>query len=306
MKAFTLILFLIISNGLVAQPFDLRLRTKKKQELEYSITTSLAITQFVDGVQSLTKMEIKNEISLEVKNIRNDKIEITSRYKKLSLDLEFEESAMSINSESTDERDTFSKILSQLVDKPFQLSISEKGEILEFSGLSKIIDGAFTDYKELPQAKIDQLKGQLNKAFGEEALKGNIQSFITIFPSNPVNEKDTWRIETSFNDGMSASIESDFILEDVRKNQAKIISTGIIESLDKEKYFELNGNYFKYNLVGTTDSDIVLDPETGQVIEAITHQDISGDSFLKPNDHIDEDVTISIEISNKTVITRLN
>jgi hypothetical protein len=248
-------------------------------------------------------MTIKGGMSYNVISINPNDYDMEVKYESLSMIMELPQGKVEFSSDKNDKQDIFSAILSKMIGNTFNVKMAKNGKILEVKNIEARIESLFEDFSQIPDDQLAQFKAQMNKAYGAEAFKGNIEMVTAIFPDNPVNKGDKWTIKTNLESGMSALMTTDYEFTELTSDYAMIKGNSVIKTADKDAYIESNGMPMKYDMTGSMISEIKVDRETGWIIEANIDQEIKGDAYIKENPQMPNGMKIPMTMINKMVIT---
>jgi hypothetical protein len=226
-----------------------------------------------------------------------------AKFEKLSMSMQIPQGTMEFSSEKNDVNDIFSTILGAMKNKSFGIIMSKAGKILEVRNVEALWENVINQFDPLPEMQKEQVKAQIMKAYGEDALKGNIEMVTAIYPDKAVNKGDKWTINTNLESGMSAKMITSYEFTDLTSDFALIKGNSTIETADKDAYIESNGMPLKYDLNGTMLSEIKLDKITGWILEAKITQEIKGDAYIKENPQMPNGMKIPMTMINEMLIT---
>ena len=102
---------------------------------------------------------------------------------------------------------------------------------------------------------------------------------------------------------MPSTLTVTYTYEGKEGDLAIIDGKGTVETTDKEAWVQNSGMEMKFNLSGTTASKIKMDQKSGWVSEAVIVQEMEGETQIKANDQMPEDMTIPMTIKNETGVT---
>jgi hypothetical protein len=300
---FTLILTTIVLTSCQAQSSDLTLRLEKGKEYKQITNSKATIIQEVNGQKMNMVMTIEGTMSFLVKEINESGYDMDAKFEKLSMSMQMPQGVMEFSSEKNDANDVFSSIMGAMIDKAFEITMSKTGKITEVKNVEALWSAAINKFDQLPEMQKEQIKAQIMKAYGTEALKGNIEMVTAIYPDSPANKGDKWTINTKLESGMSAKMTTEYEFAELTSEYALIKGKSTIVTADKDAYIESNGMPLKYDLTGSMDSEIKVDKNTGWIIEAIINQSITGDAYIKENPQLPNGMKIPMTMINEMVIT---
>jgi len=282
-KFLYLIVISIFLTSCSNEKYDLSLNLEKGKQ--YRQLSSSKVTMVQDfGAQKIDViMTIEGSILYEVIDILQDDYIIDVQYERLSLGMNSPYAKMQFDSDIKDENDLFSDFLSQMTGNKFNIRMNKKGKILEVKNIDSLIDSLLVSLPEVSDEEKEQMRQQINNAYGADAFKGNFEMATAIFPDNLVKKGGKWEIETKLESGMSALMTTVYKLVEITDDYAIIKGTSTIKSEDKDAYVQTNGIPMKFNLNGNMISELKIDRATGWIIEANITQEIKGDVEVKPS-----------------------
>ncbi len=285
-----------------AQKTKLALNLDSGKTYTQSTEAKATVEQDVYGEKMKIVMNIKGDMSYLVTSIEGDSYHMEVRYESLSIDMEMPQGKNSFSSEKDDETDIFSTILKEMTGHPFQITMTNTGKITEVKNAESLFDAAFDKFPNIPEAQLNQLKTQINQAYGAKAFKGNIEMATSIFPDKPVKKGESWTIETQLESGMAADMTTNYTYVESDKSHHVIRGESVIKTADKDAYIEANGMPMRYDITGSMNSEIKVDKKTGWIIEANINQEMSGDAHIKENPQLPDGLTIPMVLTTKTKI----
>lgn len=301
------ILTLIISSMIFlschAQKFDLSLKLEQGKEYTQKTDSKATIIQEINGQKVSMVMTIKGAMTFLVKPTSETNYDMDTKFENLSISMQLPQGKMEFSSEKNDENDIFSKILGEMRNKTFGVVMNRTGNVIEVKNVEVLWESALNQFDQLPEMQKEQIKAQIMKAYGAEALKGSIEMVTAIYPENPVNKGDKWTINTNLESGMSAKISTEYEFTELTSEYASIKGISTIVTADKDAYIETNGMPLKYDLTGSMISEIKVDKITGWIIEAKINQEIKGDAYIKENPQMPGGMKIPMTLINEMIIT---
>lgn len=300
---FTLILTVFVLTSYQTQNSDLSLKLEKGKEYKQITNSKTTIIQEVNGQKMNMVMTIKGTMTFLVKDITENGYNMDAKFEELSMSMQMPQGLMEFSSEKNDANDIFSTILGAMKDKAFGITMSKTGKITDVKNVEALWSTAINTFDQLPEMQKEQIKAQIMKAYGGEALKGNIEMVTAIYPDSPANRGDKWTINTKLESGMSANMTTDYEFAELTSEYALIKGKSTIVTADKDAYIESNGMPMKYDLTGSMDSEIKVDKNTGWIIEATINQKIEGDTYIKENPQLPNGMKIPMTMINDVVIT---
>lgn len=299
---FTLIIASIILNSCQSQSIDLFLRLEKGKEYKQIMNSKATIIQEINGQKMDMVMTIAGTMTFYVKDFSATGYSLETKFESLSMSMQMPQGSVSFSSEKNDPSDIFSTILGAMKNKTFEVLMSKTGKITEVRNVEALWGTAINQFEQLSEMQKEQIKDQTMKAYGADALKGNIEMVTAIYPDKPVNKGNRWTVNTKLESGMSAKMTTDYEFTELTSDYALIKGISNIETADKDAYIESNGMPVKYELTGSMTSEIKVDKNTGWIIEAKINQEIKGNAYIKENPQMPGGMKIPMRMINEMVI----
>ncbi|HON19556.1 MAG TPA: DUF6263 family protein [Salinivirgaceae bacterium] len=304
MKKIHLLLIVIVALFTQCQKpaSNFELNLEEGQKLKQIISVESKIDQEIMGQKFAMTMILKSQMSFVVEKASQEGYEMKVSYDNMGLEMDSPMGKMSFNSDNANENDFLSQMLSSLTGKAFKISIDRKGRISQVSDFDNIIESILSAYDQyLPGEQLEQLKDQLKKSFGEEALKANLEMATSIFPSKSVSKGDRWSVEISTYSGFPAKITTNYSLKEVSDDYYLIEGEGSIVS--DSNTTEISGMNMSFLINGKIKSTLKVDPKTGWIIKADISQEIEGSSKVEPNAQVPQGMEIPMKVSSKISYT---
>lgn len=300
---FALVLASITLITCHAQKTDLALKLEKGNEYKQNTSSKATITQDINGQKMDMVMTMEATVTFLVNSVHENGYDMDAKFERLRMSIQLPQGLMEFNSEKNDPNDIFSIILGAMKNKPFNVLMSKNGKITDVKNVEALWETAINQFDQVPEMQKEQVRTQLMRAYGEKALKGNIEMVTAIYPDNSVRKGDKWTIKTNLESGMSAKMTSDYVFAELTSDYAIITGNSSIETADKDSYIESNGMPMKYDLKGTMVSKIKVDKKSGWIIEAKINQEVSGGAYIKENPQLPNGMKIPMTIKSEMVIT---
>src|SRR5690554_1356154 len=289
--ALFMITFVVVSCKTTHEKMDLTLNLEQGKEYKQITSSKMTIIQEFGGEQMEMKMDIKGIMTFLVKSVNDQDYDMEVSYNKLSMTMESQFGSMVFDSDSNDESDVFSNLLSQMKEKPFELKMSKKGKVTQIKNIEQLWESTIITLDYISEQEKEQIATQIKEAYGEEALMGNLEMVVGIFPAQPVAENSKWTITTNLQSGMSAKMTTEYELIEVNSDYIILKGNAVIKTDEKDAYIdESNGMPMRYELEGTMLSDIKLDRQTGWIIEAKAKQNIEGEAYINQGEDKDDSI----------------
>ncbi len=292
-------IILIFSANLKKADLGLSLKTGETYSQIY--TSNTTITQTIDGMEQVIKMEVTGGMDFQVNENLGESYSISASYSSLIMKMNSPMGEM-VSSSKSDGDDIFSTLMKTIIGKEFTIEMSRDGTISKIENLDNIFEGMFESFPQLTEPQKQQILAQLRQAYGEKAFKGNIEMITAIFPKKKVKVGENWENSVKLESGMSGFMNNTFTLIDVNSDAIFIEGNSQISTENKDGYVEVNGMPTRYNLTGKMKSSYKLDPESNWIVEGRIEQEISGDVQIKDNPNLPGGIIIPMVIKNDMTI----
>ncbi len=300
MKKLLLFLTIVgITLSASGQKQKLGFNLKAGETYYHLLETASLIKQEVNGQQMNIDISMSLKIAYRIINVRDSIYDMKVSYQRLEMTMNLPNGKKEFDSENSNENDVFSTILSAMTGKEFTVQMSRVGKILSVQNLDSVFGNLFDQFPQLAAEQVQQMKAQLKQAYGEKAFKGSFEMVTAIYSNAAVEKGSTWQITTHLESGMAATLQTTFEWKEKTEAYHLIIGSGIIKTLDKDAYTEISGMPIKYDLAGTMNSVLKVDPKTGWMIEAKINQLITGSAEIKDNPQLPGGMTIPMVLESK-------
>jgi FKBP-type peptidyl-prolyl cis-trans isomerase 2 len=228
-KSALIAIVLLCPSFSFAQNIVLKMNLENGKTYNQSTTTVLTITQDVMGQPVEIEMTIIGEMSFLVKGVSDDVYDMELQYERLKMEMKMPQMNMAFDTDTPDEQDMMSRLMTSLKNKPFNIKMNSRGKILEVSNSENLYSGMMEQMDGMDEMQKIQLKTQMEDSFGPETLKGNIEMATAMFPEQPVDIGDSWAVETKLESSMSMILKSDYQLLESTKEFNKVKGEGVAQ-----------------------------------------------------------------------------
>ncbi|WP_461451485.1 DUF6263 family protein [Mucilaginibacter sp.] len=281
----SLFLLLILSNC-QAQKYKPALNLVKGNTYFTNSTVTSSITQTYNGQDVNIAIDMAAKTAFNVTDVMDTIYHMQVSYVSIGLKVVSPAGTVEMNSDNKDPKDMSSTFLAGMINKPFSVTVTRTGHVLEVKNIENIINAIFANLPQVDETQKAQMKAQFMQSFGETAFKGNLEQTLAIYPSVKVAKNDSWVIKTSMQSVMSANLVSTYQLQDVTDTYYQIHGDSKVSTAITSTPAQINGMPVKYDLSGTIVTDIKADKKTGWVIEEKLKQDIGGNLDILDNPKI--------------------
>lgn len=310
MKYILSFFFLLILGPVFAQPVKPLLHLITGETYYMSSSGISAITQSIRGRENKVNLDFSFTMAFKVTGKTDTVYNMEVHYQSIDMKIHMEDTTIDMNSaqkassgKKMEHPDTASLLMAAIVNKPFAIALTVKGEIIIVKNLDKIIADAFNDFQQIDTLKKEQIKSQFLQSFGENAFKGSLEKGVAIFPNHPVAKNDKWTVNSNLQAPAKANVKTVYQLVDITRDVFAVHGEGIITNDDQAKPEEINGMTMKYNLNGGMVTDIKIDKKTGWISELKVKQLTEGNIEIMDNPKTPGVMTIPMMVKTDVYIT---
>lgn len=255
-----------------------------KDNTYYSISDlSTSITQTMNGQSVTYTIGMSTKTSYKVLDVKDTVYTLEVNYKSIGMKMQAPGAGnMEYNSGNKDATDIASQILYAMVDKPFTVTLSKNGKVIAVHDVEKMMSDVFKNIKT-DSVQLQQFKKQFMQSFGEKAFKSNLNETFAIYPGVKVSKGDKWTVDTQLQSVMETNVNATYQLMNITPDLYIIHGEAKLTTANSGSATQMAGMPVKYNLSGTTVSDIKADKATGWITESKLKEDLSGNISILDN-----------------------
>ena len=282
-----------------AQPVQLRLRLNTGQTYNYNSDMSMQMNQQINGQNIDIVMNLNGNLAFVVKEFANDTYLLEAAYKKLAMSMKMPQATITFSSNNPAGSDPVSMLFAQIIDQPFMISMSSRGEIVGVNGLEKLFQ-SMIDSLNLPEQQKQQVRSQMQQSFGNEAFISNFQLGWIVFPQQAVSQGSSWEFTTTMTStGVPIEVNTTHTYLGMQDGKWHIRSTSTLSKPDDQEWSNFNGLKAKITVNGTQEGDILLDSSSGWVQQSTVDQQLEMTFTIPPNDQLPNGLTIPMTMKTK-------
>ncbi|MFI5139382.1 MAG: DUF6263 family protein [Sphingobacteriales bacterium] len=296
-------LLLIVCVPCGAQRLKLSLYLKKGNTYYMAGTSNSAILQSVNGQENKVNSVLSYRIAFKVIGVMDSVYNMEVRYQSLAMKIKIANQTIEMDSRKNNPSDNPSTIIAAMMNKPFTIIITKSGKIRSVSNVEKMIIGVFDDFPQVDAAKKEQIKTEFLQSFGGNAFKGNLEMETAIFPEAAVAKNDKWTVNTKLESKFKVTVHTVYHLTDIRGGYYQIHGNGTMVTDKNSKPSLINGVPVKYNMKGTSITDIKADKITGWVNEVKLTQVMKGNIEILDNPKVPGGANIPMTINTDVTTT---
>jgi hypothetical protein len=249
------------------EPVDLKMNLQPGDKYLYTMVTSSTMDQGMMGkVTDKKTMESLYEVAAAGVNKR-----ITVTFQRVAMQTGSGDRSMAYDSKTNSGSPEMAAVVKNMLGRPFSLLVSDKGEILEISGIAEIINGVGdTTTKE----------GVMNRKmmisiFNETAIKNMMEQSLSFFPGHSVRPGETWKSRYDFTMSvMNMEVDNDYTLRSVKDGIAyidvnsKITGSGAMSDKQMQSV--------QLEVGGTQKGTMEVEVATGLIRDSELQQNVDG------------------------------
>lgn len=262
-----------------------------------------SITQILNGQGNSFNIEVAYRMAFKVIDAIDSTYNMEVSYQAISIKLQGAGVSVEMDSKKNDPQDIPSMMMAAMTNKPFKITITKKGRITAVENIEKMIDGVFDSFQQIDTVKKQQVKSQLIKFLGADALKGTIESETAIFPDKAIAENDKWPVKTSIGSPVNTVVLMNYQLTSVAGNYYQVYGEGAMVTDKNAKPVFIIGLSVNYDLTGTAISYITIDKTTGWISEVKSKQAMKGSMRIPDGPQVPGGMTIPMTVSTDIITT---
>ncbi|WP_285009138.1 DUF6263 family protein [Pedobacter faecalis] len=289
---------LLLCLSAQAQKHTLQLNLKKGEVYPQRMTIHSVVKQAAAGQTIDITIDMISSVEYKVNNVTAEGYVFDATYKELSMKVAFPGAAMSFSSGQTGADDMVSRLLNNIVGKPFQIKMTRLGKITDATNLQQILESAFKESSGLSEEQ----RGQISGAFGTESFKRNLESFSGIYPTQAVAKGDTWTVHHEAPGNIGMSMDAKYTLSETTAthyvlNANSTLNTDTQQSVGGDRTAQVV-------LGGTLTGNLKLDRKTGWVSDGKITTSMKGTTTMSKAGADGEDVKIPMEMTMEMSINK--
>lgn len=299
MKKIFLTAFILLFVGPVsAQKNTLGFNFTKNQVFTQTMTADINIDQSFAGQTMKINMKMVSKNTFKVLEVHDTDYLVNVTYENLSLKMNMP------GMPATGEVDAVMKKMTNAINgKSFSMNMSKKGKIVKIHNMENLFSGLFDSIPEMPEAQKEQMKKQMEDAYGKNNFIANFESYSAIFPSHAVAKGDKWTNKNKMETSFSMLTETEYTLKDVTAKYY-LISYNMKMKMDKTDSLKMtNGLPMVFNMDGTGTGELKIDRATGWIISGTLLQKMSGENEVKDCAQVPGGMKIPMVMENKMEIS---
>lgn len=290
-QGISLLIFVLWNLPIIAQTI-LEYNLKVGDLFVIEQTAHQTIIQELDGTAHEITNDMNGVLEFKVTSEQAEIYEIDLMFKDLNLSMNssIQGELMNVKAKEVTEGDIQSLIFNSLLNTPVKLFLSKNGNILEVQGGESLITKMVNTSGLEDDFSRNMMKASLEKEFGSEALANSYKQLTYIYTDSAVNQGDTWQ-----NDYVGKlNAKNIWTLKEITVANAMISGTA-------EVVMKTNESGTEMNLIGTQNTIIKTDIQTGVILEMIVEGQSIGASKMAQLGDREIPTTINSTITYKLI-----
>jgi len=264
----------------------------------------MTVIQDIPGQRQVITTLLNAKVSHKVIAIRDSVYDMEVEYKKLAMHIEVGGKTMGFSSDDTVSSNPVSKMIAAMLNKPFSITITKSGKVLEVKNIDHIFDGMFKAMPQLTDAQKAQFKDQMQQSFGEKTIRTNFQDAFTILPSQSVNVGEPWQSSSTLETILSCKTLTTYSVKERQANAYVIHGETVMTANDNGEYKPFNGIMMRYDHIsGTGTTELKVDKATCWVTEATVIKNIKGIVSIQDSPTIPGGLTFPMSLAVDLTVT---
>jgi len=246
---------------------------------------------------------ISFRIAFTVTGIADTIYGIVARYQSLAMKIRLADTTLNMSSAIGIKPDTPSVIMSEIVNKPFVITMTQSGKVQSVKNLDELIAGAVDGFSAIDSVKKSKVTTQFVQAFGAASVKCVLEMGIAVLPEKPIAKQDKWALNSVISSPASAQVHVSYQLSDLTPDMYFIRGEGTITSEKDMKPVDMNGMPARYDLNGSVQSEIKIDQKTGWINEVKLKQLIEENIEILDNPKVPGGMTVPMMFTIGMTVT---
>lgn len=238
------------------EPIVLTLQLQQDSVYKYDIKNDISLTHQIDKENNINiHQNMTLSSAIKVESATSNQTDITVTYNRITMSSGNQLFALEFDSELDDGTEAMYENLRQLIERPFNLSLSPTGKILSSQSI-----------------EVERNTFQSAYTFNDSSIRKVLQYAFNVYPKLAVKRGDSWqkKIKTSigFTNIVARNVYQLMSIED---------TVAHVEIRGKLTSENVDGNNSTVNITGTQKGSYDIDIKTGLVISGKLEQDLSGE-----------------------------
>lgn len=280
-------LFFNLSSCKTSAKLPQKTELKSGEKFTYRLHRDTDIEMNLNGRDQISTHKQTLDLEYEVLELLSDgaqKVELT--YKTIKIWQVNGFRTLSFDSETEGQRENleFNKqVFQNMLGQKLQLTLGAHGEVIHFSGASRIIDEYF---KEIKNIELLGFYRAVREQMGDLAMKEMLKQLHTVLPPFTPKIDDTWASETSQLSGIGILKSNIFQLKKLNSNGAEIRLKSTVEPNPNARVMKMGNSRVKFDLKGFESGTYQLENLGGMLQTAKISTNLSGSATITREDNL--------------------
>lgn len=290
---------LMIALSGCSKPLDLSLNVKSGDKYVITEFTNQDIVLTANNQEMKTNQNIEMSLGMNIKDVDKDK-NITIDYQYDSMKMSSESNGEKIEYDSTkpDTSNPLNSTYQTIIGKSFTVKINNKGELLEVTGVSELINSMVAKASGTAAEK-QALKDTLSESFGDEAVKSMMKQSMNFYPQNVVKKGDTWEKKYDIKTLFPISVDNKLTLTEYKDSVISLDEKSTMTADTKNKPIDLMGVKANIKLTGDVNGTIKINKDNGLLHSGEMTQTMNGEMEMLASKTIPQNVKIPMKITSR-------
>jgi hypothetical protein len=296
-----LALFFAASANAGNEKTIMRLNLSPGETYYHNTTTQTNMLQDLMGMQINLVMRMGGTVAFTVMADLGDAYEMEAQYLALNAEINTSMEMMGQTIENSVIDDEMVEFFDSFTHRPFMVIMSKKGEVLEVSGMDRVIEQSMID---MPFGSYDErmeVITQMKSIAGDQSIAGNLELVSVVFPDQPVAVGEKWNTHTRVTGGFSADFLNTFEIKELQKDYILIGGNSLMSTDENERSFDYFETSMDVEMNGTMHSTLKIDRLTGWIIHSDIYQELDGWVTMGESNDMPEGVEVKIKSMSRTL-----
>lgn len=245
------------------EKISLKIDLKPNSSYRFVSKNSHSFIQEIMGSEMETNQESIATYKYEVESNDGKVMKIKATCERLILDLDLPQGNISLDSDlNSDDENELALNLSDIVNKPFYIFLTNEGKIFKTEGLDQIITG--NDLSD---------QSSFREFLSEQNLISSLENALNIFPENILEIGDSWKRthKQNLSNQFDLTLDRTFTLESLSDELAWVYVESIIKGS-----LPANSSLKEIDIDGTQEGYIEVDRLSGLILFSEIKQSFQG------------------------------
>lgn len=256
---------------------DLKFRLPQGEVVRYTADMKQTINQTVMGNAMTVQQNVLFGMAYKVMSVEGDNRTVEVSYDRIAMETDAMGQHIKYDSRDTVGSNPQLAMLGGMIGKPFQMTVSGTGQVLQVSGFDAVLNGMTGNPNDPSAAAARQ---QFDQMFSDEAVKQMLSQSTNIYPEKPVKPGDTWnRTLTSAMGPITMEINNTYKLESANDKTAKVSVNATIVGKTAAGPGAIQG--MTVDMKGKQSGTLDIEIATGMLQKMDITQDIDGNMEMQ-------------------------